>query len=236
MKYTLAIGAALLAATPAMANFYATYPVGDTVWPAGSRQTIRWQDDGQEPHINDITSFKLELQTGTDLKQTTLIVVGEDLDPRTGQITFTIPENVGPTGKVYFFRFTPSEGDIRWTTRFTVTGANGVFPDDVELPPGSVVSRDGTTSTAAPTGTATTSSTATSTPTSTSTSSSSATPTETEEETEEETETETETPTESETQEEDEEDNIYVDAAHTLPIFQFTQIVATIVGAIAFIY
>ncbi|RKP06741.1 hypothetical protein THASP1DRAFT_31446 [Thamnocephalis sphaerospora] len=131
--------AAMLAA-PAYANFYPTFPVGDSVWPAGTQQTITWQDDGSAPSLDAIPSFKLELQTGTDAAQKTLAVVGTTIDPKSKSIRFTIPANIGPSGKVYFFRFTPSVGEIKWTTRFTLTGATGTFPDDVQLPPGSSVS------------------------------------------------------------------------------------------------
>jgi hypothetical protein len=135
--------AVALAAIPALANFYPTYPVGDTVWPAGTEQTITWQDNGKAPKISDISSFKLELQTGTDANQRTLAVIGNDLKGSAGSVKYTIPANIGPSGKVYFFRFTPNIGgtdSIVWTTRFTLTGGTGTFPSDVELPPGSSVS------------------------------------------------------------------------------------------------
>ncbi|KAI8057667.1 Ser-Thr-rich glycosyl-phosphatidyl-inositol-anchored membrane family-domain-containing protein [Syncephalis plumigaleata] len=144
--------AVALAATPALANFYPTYPVGDTVWPAGTEQTITWTDNKNAPNINDISSFKLELQTGTDAKQKTLAVIGTNLKGSDGSIKFTIPADIGPSGKVYFLRFTPSTGGsetIIWSTRFTLTGGTGTFPSDVELPPGSSVST-GTGKTSAP--------------------------------------------------------------------------------------
>ncbi|RKP24148.1 Ser-Thr-rich glycosyl-phosphatidyl-inositol-anchored membrane family-domain-containing protein [Syncephalis pseudoplumigaleata] len=141
MKAALASALAVaLAAAPALANFSPTFPISNSVWPAGSEQTITWQDNGAAPHINSINSFKLELQTGTDTKQVTLAVVGTNLKGSDGSVKFTIPADIGPSGKVYFFRFTPTNGDISWTTRFTLTGGTGTFPPTVELPPGSSVS------------------------------------------------------------------------------------------------
>jgi hypothetical protein len=135
--------AIVLAAVPALANIFPTYPVGDTVWPAGTEQTITWIDNGKAPNITDISSFKLELQTGTDTKQYTLAVVGTNLKGSAGSVKYTIPANIGPSGKVYFFRFTPDIGgtdSIVWSTRFTLTGGTGTFPSNFELPPGSSVS------------------------------------------------------------------------------------------------
>ncbi|KAI9598573.1 Ser-Thr-rich glycosyl-phosphatidyl-inositol-anchored membrane family-domain-containing protein [Syncephalis fuscata] len=139
-----------LASAPVLANFYPTFPISNSVWPAGSEQTITWDDDKALPNINDISSFKLELQTGTDSKQKTLATIGTNLKGSDKSVKFTIPQSVGPSGKVYFLRFTPNNGDIVWTTRFTVTGGTGTFPSDVELPPGSSVSTSPSTGTSSP--------------------------------------------------------------------------------------
>ncbi|RKP05053.1 hypothetical protein THASP1DRAFT_33117 [Thamnocephalis sphaerospora] len=115
--------AAVLLALPAVhANFYVTSPTGDSVWQAGVEQTITWIDDGQVPSLEDMSYFKLELQTGSEMEQTTLSVVGTDLDPKAKLIHVTIPPEIAPPGE-YFFRLTPSNGDIRWTGRFKLENA-----------------------------------------------------------------------------------------------------------------
>lgn len=163
MKSTIIVSslAVVLAATSALANFYPTYPIGDTVWPAGTEQTIAWKDNGNAPSINDISSFKLELQTGTDANQRTLAVIGTDLKGSAGSVKYTIPANIGPSGKVYFLRFTPNTGgtdSIVWTTRFTLTGGTGTFPSNIELPPGSSVGTEQGKTSAPPSPTASSSS------------------------------------------------------------------------------
>ncbi|RKP06740.1 hypothetical protein THASP1DRAFT_31445 [Thamnocephalis sphaerospora] len=104
------------------ADLYPTLPNDDTVWEAGVKQTVVWKDDGKAPLLQDIMPFKLELQTGTDMQQSTLAVFATDVSPNRTTFDVVIPKDIGPSGKVYFFRFTIPGGDIKWTTRFTLAG------------------------------------------------------------------------------------------------------------------
>lgn len=82
------------------------------------------------PKLNSSPTPTHTVMTGSNTQMTKLATVASGLDgssSTTTSITYTCPE-VSPYSAIYFYQYTPkgtSDGEPTWTTRFTITDANG---------------------------------------------------------------------------------------------------------------
>ncbi|KAI8060896.1 hypothetical protein BC940DRAFT_311090 [Gongronella butleri] len=122
----LAATALVASSFTAEATMAPSYPSPGTTWKEGQQYTILWADDGTSPSIaQGWKSFKIDFMTGDNNNQTFLENVASNLDGTAiSNYTWTAPA-VNPHSAIYFFMFTNSAGQMAWTTRFGITGADG---------------------------------------------------------------------------------------------------------------
>ncbi|ORX97033.1 hypothetical protein K493DRAFT_314247 [Basidiobolus meristosporus CBS 931.73] len=145
MKFSL-LSALLMGLTGvAHAGIYPSTPVGDTVWKVGSKVTISWSDNEQQPPLSKIEPFEVALYTGSDMKQTKLAVIASNVAGTTTSLEYVVPD-VTPYGKIYFLRFTapnatnPEEPTLFWSTRFTITNSDSTQPSPSTVGTGQLAS------------------------------------------------------------------------------------------------
>ncbi|ORZ10866.1 hypothetical protein BCR42DRAFT_422217 [Absidia repens] len=137
-KLILAASALLATSFVADASMAPSYPSPGTVWKSGQQYDILWADDNAAPSIaSGWKDFKIDFMTGDNSQQVFLSNVASNLDgTKISKFTWTAPE-VKPNAAVYFFMFSNGK-DSAWTTRFGITGADGVLaePEHATQPTG----------------------------------------------------------------------------------------------------
>ncbi|CAO3585989.1 unnamed protein product [Absidia cylindrospora] len=129
-KLILAASALLATSFVVDAAMAPSYPSPGTVWKSA--------DDNTAPSIaSGWKDFKIDFMTGDNSQQVFLSNVATNLDgTKISKFTWTAPE-VKPNAAVYFFMFSNGK-DSAWTTRFGITGADGVLaePEHATQPTG----------------------------------------------------------------------------------------------------
>ncbi|KAF9116646.1 hypothetical protein BGX27_000565 [Mortierella sp. AM989] len=124
---------AILSATASMATafFNPTEPWGESVWKPNTNVTITWVDDATAPKLTPDTLVDIFLNTGGDQTNVKIGTVATGLKAgATNSYVYTVP-NVAPPGKIYFLTIVTSPLDKSgvpgqaWSTRFTITDADG---------------------------------------------------------------------------------------------------------------
>jgi len=122
-------------------EFYTTQPFSTTVFRADTPSIITCRDGGRLPALATVPFARLELCTGSDIAQACPLVLAQRVNPRAGRLSVVIPGGVGPSGAIWFLRWTMPNGQMNWSTRFTLVGAHG---RPVPLPPPGNGTRNGT--------------------------------------------------------------------------------------------
>jgi len=131
----VAVAASLVTVGFVNAAVFPTVPDGSNIWKPGDQVVLTWKDDGKAPALKAIPSLKIEIMTGSDLQQTALATVADNVPGSALQAKWTVP-TVDPPGKIYFMRFTGTgAANIWYTTRFVITDANGQYPPPPNPPP-----------------------------------------------------------------------------------------------------
>ncbi|KAI9356703.1 hypothetical protein BD770DRAFT_435799 [Pilaira anomala] len=121
LKTFLSSSVALIAAFATVeAAVFPSYPFPGSIQNEGQTYDITWTFDGKHPS----SKYTIDFMTGSNDVQYVLSNVANNVDPTALKYSFTTPQ-VSPNAAVYFFRFTGSEGDLAWTTRFGIVGADG---------------------------------------------------------------------------------------------------------------
>jgi len=129
-------------ASSAYGALFVTAPVASTTWPAGTQQTVSWQDDGTTPTLQAFGPAKVSVNVGNALQQTPvqLLVASVDVST-TSSIVFTPDATVGESGDFYFIRFEslglkdatqPQFPALAFSAKFTLTGMTGTFNASVQ--------------------------------------------------------------------------------------------------------
>jgi hypothetical protein len=134
---------AILALLPsAFAAVFITAPVGSTSWPAGQKQTISWQDNGQGYKLADFGSAKVGIYAGNAQQQTQLQAISDNVNmATTSSIEFTPDAGIGPDSNEYFVRIesltmkdpgAPQFPALAFSAKFAMTGMKGTFAPAVQ--------------------------------------------------------------------------------------------------------
>ncbi|RUS26919.1 hypothetical protein BC938DRAFT_483935 [Jimgerdemannia flammicorona] len=135
------IVASLALATAVSATLSPTDPGPTTVWSPGKQYPILWIDDNVAPLVTAAwKKMTIDFMTGDNLNQVQLTTVATGVDAsKVSSYTWTCP-TVSPPSQIYFFRFSAGDGtNFAWTTRFTITGIDGVST----VPPPNTTQPDG---------------------------------------------------------------------------------------------
>jgi len=122
-----AILASLLPA-PSHADVYTTFPVQGSTVACNTPTQITWRQGPKPPAFSSLQWIRVDLCTGTNSNQTCPLTLAPQVDPKAGKLSMTVPTNIGPAGPIWFLRYTDNTGVSSWSTRFTLTGANGPMP------------------------------------------------------------------------------------------------------------
>ncbi|KAF7309555.1 hypothetical protein MIND_00326400 [Mycena indigotica] len=103
----------------------------------GSTCHISWAGDSDSGSSTAWSNMAIELMTGSNeaMIHITTVATGQD-GTKTGVFDYTCPE-VTPNAAIYFYQFTaPGTSNFTWTTRFTITGADGSTVEATETEKG----------------------------------------------------------------------------------------------------
>lgn len=106
-------------------------PSGSTVVKPGDELTASWTADSNGVW-NPMT---IQLMTGSNQAMVALQTVAQNVDATTTtEYKFTVPD-VDPYSQIYFLQFSSTGGAPSWSTRFTISGADGstVQPPNTEV-------------------------------------------------------------------------------------------------------
>ncbi|BEI85248.1 hypothetical protein CcaverHIS002_0506490 [Cutaneotrichosporon cavernicola] len=106
-------------------------PSGSTVVKPGDDLAVTWTADSNGVW-NPMT---IQLMTGANKQMIPLETVGQNIDAtNTTSFSFKVPD-VDPYSQIYFLQFTSTGGAPSWSTRFTISGADGttVQPPNTEV-------------------------------------------------------------------------------------------------------
>jgi len=111
-----------------LADVYTTFPVQGSTVACNTPTQITWRQGPKPPAFSQLQWIRVDLCTGTNQNQTCPLTLGAQVPPGTSKLSVTIPTNVGPAGPIWFLRYMDNAGGLSWSTRFTLTGANGPMP------------------------------------------------------------------------------------------------------------
>ncbi|KAF9203557.1 hypothetical protein BGZ49_006292 [Haplosporangium sp. Z 27] len=117
----------ILSATASLAAAFVNPvdPWGSTLWKPNTNVNISWTDDGTAPKLTTDPVVDIYLNTGGDQSNIKLATIATGVDAgKTSSVSYLVP-NVSPPGKIYFLTFVSSTGVTAWSTRFTITDADG---------------------------------------------------------------------------------------------------------------
>ncbi|KAI8881699.1 hypothetical protein K501DRAFT_188401 [Backusella circina FSU 941] len=86
---------------------------------------------GAIQNVGQAFDITWNFMTGSNDNQTVLQNVAKGVKPTDLKYTYTAPA-VDPNSAIYFFMFTGSKGDVAWTTRFGIAGADGKLTPEPE--------------------------------------------------------------------------------------------------------
>ncbi|KAF9359877.1 hypothetical protein BGX26_011167 [Mortierella sp. AD094] len=123
---------AILSATASLAAAFVNplEPWGESVWIPGSKVNITWNDDKIPPLLSTNPIVDIFLNTGGDQSNVKIATIATGINAgTTSSFLYTVP-NVAPPGKIYFLTIVTSATNKgapgqAWSTRFTITDANG---------------------------------------------------------------------------------------------------------------
>lgn len=169
--------AALVAASPALAELSITAPIAGTTCTGGQVCDVTWNDNRQGVSLAQQGNCTVALYTGNSQQQTFLqpIAYPTAINVSTIQtIQFTVDPTIGPNSDQYFIRFSsttlanptsPTNPYLSFSAKFALTGMSGTFNATVQQQLAGVTSASSpastSTGTARPTTTGTTSHTST---------------------------------------------------------------------------
>ncbi|KAG0340459.1 hypothetical protein BG000_011926 [Podila horticola] len=126
MKF-LATVAALGAMAASVSAFVSpAEPIANSIYKPNDIMNISWVDDNKAPLLSSAPIFNIYFMTGSNLAQTKLATVAENVDgSKTTSVAYKVPY-VSPPGQIYFLYFeTKDLKGQAWATRFTVTDEQG---------------------------------------------------------------------------------------------------------------
>ncbi|GAA5860261.1 hypothetical protein JCM8547_003446 [Rhodosporidiobolus lusitaniae] len=128
MLSKLALPVVALAAS-SLAAVTPTGPFGSSVFPVGGTCVAQWDLDT----TGTWTNFSITLKTGANLNMVTLATIADDIDGTTGtgELEWTC-QDVTPNSKIYFLEFAQAGQPTTWTTRFTISAADGSTTEPTE--------------------------------------------------------------------------------------------------------
>jgi hypothetical protein len=160
------LAAALVAASPTLAELSVTAPVAGTTCTGGQVCSVTWQDNHSGVSLAQQGNCTIALYTGNAQQQTFLQPIAYPNSINVSQIQtvqFTVDPTVGANSDLYFIRFSSitlanptSAGNpyLSFSAKFTLAGMTGTFNSTVQQQLAGITSASAAASTAA-TGTGT---------------------------------------------------------------------------------
>ncbi|KAL1694004.1 hypothetical protein GGG16DRAFT_122850 [Schizophyllum commune] len=119
----------LLAFLPlARGALYPTRPIAKTTLHVGKDETIKWNDDGNAPHLSQMGPMKLDLFAANN---TYLYTLSDSVDPTTRSLAVALPPDLDYTAPRYALHFVPHHAryDTIYTADFAITSKGDAGPD-----------------------------------------------------------------------------------------------------------
>ncbi|KAG0332857.1 hypothetical protein BG004_001070 [Podila humilis] len=126
MKFFTTVAAVGAMAATATAFVFPGEPISTSIYKPGDNMNISWTEDKQAPLLSSGPIFDIFFMTGSNLQQTKLATVAENVDGgKVSSVTYKVP-HVSPLGQIYFLYFATKDGKGQaWATRFTITDEAG---------------------------------------------------------------------------------------------------------------
>lgn len=99
MKFTAIVATILAVATPVFSTVYITNPVASTSIDGGKSLRVQWQDSNASPKITAWEGLNVWLAAGSEASQFKLAQIASNLGTDRNSVSYTIPKNLGPSGK-----------------------------------------------------------------------------------------------------------------------------------------
>lgn len=134
--------AVLASISAALAVPLITEPTASSSYVAGTRQTLKWMENGTAPLLAQYGPSKISIYVGNVNQQTLLQTLNASVDVSTvSQLDYVPNPGIGESGPYYFIRI-ESIGlkdnssfhypVMAFSAKFTLTGTNGQFTDAVK--------------------------------------------------------------------------------------------------------
>jgi uncharacterized membrane protein len=158
-----ALAAALLAASPALAELAVTAPIGTTTCVGGQVCAVTWDDNRSGVSLAQQGNCTIALYIGNAQQQTFLQPIAYPNSINVSQVAsvqFTVDPTVGANNNEYFIRFSsttltnptsPTNPYLSFSAKFTLSGMTGTFNSTVQQQLAGISSSGGVF-TSAPTG------------------------------------------------------------------------------------
>ncbi|KAF9335228.1 hypothetical protein BG006_000617 [Podila minutissima] len=126
MKFLASVAALGAMAVSVSAFVFPSEPLAASKYKPNDIMNISWTEDNKPPLLSSAPIFNIYFMTGSNLVQTKLATVAENVDPsKTTSVPYKVPY-VSPPGQIYFLYFeTKDLKGQAWATRFTVTDELG---------------------------------------------------------------------------------------------------------------
>lgn len=130
---------ACLAVVPfSLADIEITKPDADTTWSGGSTVSIEWKDSGEDPSLDDFSTFGINLCMGSNDNKLCTYVLSADakFSASTTQTKVPLPASIvgiGNGDKVFFLQYRAVKSDggytLNYSKRFSIEGMTGTFSE-----------------------------------------------------------------------------------------------------------
>ncbi|EIM91262.1 uncharacterized protein STEHIDRAFT_152913 [Stereum hirsutum FP-91666 SS1] len=128
---TLVVGSILspLCQNSAYAALYATKPFSATNYTAGQTELVTWMEDGNQPSLAGMGTFKIDLWMGGGAGENYVTTVAQNVNAQAMQQNIVINPSVGSDSSYYYLRLMfDNPPSITYTSMFTITGMSGSAP------------------------------------------------------------------------------------------------------------